>query len=124
MKKSILLCIAILLFSIAATVQAQKAEDYPITVHVYRAETVMLKLRISDGPLLRLDVSVGGQKLILASESVAFSGSTPLSMKPGDYKARILKDDQINAAQYSRSYELLLSDGKKLRFDVIGESEN
>jgi hypothetical protein len=124
MGKSILLSIAILMFSLATTVQAQKAEDYPITVHVYRAETVLLKLRVSEGPLLRLEVSAEGRKLILASESVAFSGSTPLSMKPGDYKARILKDDQINAAQYSRSYELLLSDGKKLRFDVIGESEN
>jgi hypothetical protein len=113
-RKSILLFIAILLFSLPTAVEAQN-----------RTETVLLKLWYpNDNPYLRLEAVVEGRKLVLASESIAFSDATPISMKTGDYKARIVKEASINAAQYSRSYELLLSDGKKLRFYVIGESKN
>ncbi len=125
MRKPILLSIAILLFSLPTAVEAQKTDDYPLTIQVNRTETVLLKLWYpNDNPYLRLEVVVEGRKLVLASESIAFSNSTPISMKTGDYKARIVKEASINAAQYSRSYELLLSEGKKLRFDVIGESKN
>jgi len=121
MKKSILLSITILLFSLAAAIHAQKAEDYPITVHVYRT-----------GPSFNeafwfLEVTIEGKQLTLESSipPVKFSfRGTPIVMKIGDYKARIVKEDQINAAAYTRRYEFLLSDGKKLEFDVAGELEN
>jgi hypothetical protein len=120
MRKSILLSITILLFSLAAAIHAQKAEDYPITVHVYRTG------QNYTGTVNLLEVTIEGRKLALQGTSLAFTKlkNAPITMKIGDYKARIIKEDQIDAARYTRRYEFLLSDGKKLEFDVVGESEN
>ena len=126
MRESILLFITILLFSLTATVHAQKTQDYPLTVQVYRTGEIYLG-EGSGFSNLRLDVTIEGQKLTLASTSAAKTVSSKgglAVMKTGSYKAKILKEHQINAAQYTRRYEFLLSDEKKLEFDVIGESEN
>jgi hypothetical protein len=121
MRRIALLSLATFLFLVAGEVRAQKTEDYPLTVHVYRTGTFQI-----DG-LLRicLEVTINEQKLTLESEFPAYAGRAGrFAMKIGDYKARILRDDRINAAQYAREYEFLLSDGKKLKFYVTGESEN
>jgi len=119
MKKSLLLPISVLLFSLVASAHAQKTEDYPLTVHVYRTGGSNIGVEY----VLCLEVTSEGRKLTLLSSSAAISKEKPIAMKTGDYKARILKEDQINAAQYAREYEFLLGDGKKLKFDLIGESE-
>ncbi len=120
MKKTNLLSIAFLLFSFVATAQSQKTEDYPLTVHVTRTAIAF------EGtvPFVCLNVTVQGQKLLLESEFPAESKVGRFAVKTGDYKARILKEDRVNAAEYARHYEFLLSDGKRLRFYVIGESES
>lgn len=127
MKKSTLLPVAVLLFSLTTAIHAQKVEDYPLTAHVSRTGIILLPAGEGNAPYTCVEATIEGRKLTLASNSFAATRSLrskSIAMKIGDYKAKILKDEPINAAQYTREYEFLLPDGKKLEFEVIGESEN
>jgi hypothetical protein len=123
----ILLLTAPLLLSLTASLHAQSADDYPIAVHVYRTGIVALLDPNASNTYVELEATIAGQKLILASTENVYANFLRTEfkvMKTGDYKARLLKDQSVNAAEYTRQYEFLLSDGKKLQFNVIGESEN
>jgi hypothetical protein len=97
---------------------AQAADQplYPLQVHVISCES-----RADDSNwnyFQVLSVTLEGRKLQLESYS-----TRQWILHPGDYRARMVKESKNGAAEYSREYELLLSDGKTVKYTVIGESE-
>ncbi len=84
--------------------------DFNLTAHVTNAFLVTTQ------ELLRLDVTLDGKKLQLES----FDSTKMLHL--GDYKARVVKDDEWKSGQYVVSYDLLMLDGTHLLFRVVGES--
>jgi hypothetical protein len=65
----------------------------------------------------RLDVLIDGKKY----ELERFQASNVLRV--GDYKAALVEDKHPRTEEYSQAYEILFSDGKTGKFDVVGESE-
>jgi hypothetical protein len=85
--------------------------DYPLTVHVSHA---FLSGALNE---LRLDTVVHGKKLQLESQ-----GPSGL-LHVGDYKARVVKDDEKKGGWFYATYELLLPDGTHWFFNVVAETE-
>ncbi|HWA96478.1 MAG TPA: hypothetical protein VG844_17910 [Terracidiphilus sp.] len=126
--RNALLALLAFVIVIPCSSQAPKDEAYPLTAHVSDSETVFIPGSGIDQPYAEITATIDGHhyKLIgTFGANTKFSfGIKPTTMKPGNYKARLLQDKNVDAAFYFRQYEFLLSDGKKLKFEVIGESEN
>jgi hypothetical protein len=45
------------------------------------------------------------------------------TLKPGDYKAKLVEDDRSTPFRVMQTYELLFPDGTTRKFAVIGVSE-
>jgi hypothetical protein len=69
------------------------------------------------GSAQRLDVLIDGKKY----ELERFQASNVLRV--GDYKAALVEDKHPRTEEYTQAYEILFSDGKTGKFDVVGESE-
>ena len=124
------LLFVLMLSLIAQPSRGQAANDtaYPIAVHVTRSEVVFISNNNMVGPYTVVDATLDGHKykligVKLSNAKFAF-GIKPAVLKTGDYKARVTEEKIVNAAQYFRQYEFLLSNGDKLKLDVIGESED
>ena len=99
--------------------------DYPVNVHV-------LSSRLSEDwnggavPVNteRLVVSIEGKKYDLSGypPRVSHLGKYGL-ISPGDYKARLLQDEQKSGYLIVREYELLFPDSSTAKFSVIGVAE-
>ena len=77
-------------------------------------------------PIQTVDAIIDGHKVKMISTKLANSakfGIAPSIFKCGDYKARISKEKIVDAAQYTREYELQIPDGGTVKFYAIGESE-
>ena len=104
--------------------------DYTVAVHVQSSQLVTACIGIGDhafcGIKQHLQVVVGGRKLELNSKS---EGDAVL--RTGDYKAKVLIDDQTDVGdpapayeiRFSDTYEFLFPDGKTRKYSVVGESE-
>ena len=44
-------------------------------------------------------------------------------MAPGDYKAKLVKDEHLTAYESTQIYEFLFPDKKTRKFIVVGETE-
>jgi len=86
--------------------------EYPLVVRVTHARVT------GAGPagVLHLDALVDGKKVEL---------ETPASglLHIGEYRARIVASDDKKSGWFSRSYELLFSDGTHVVFTEVAESE-
>jgi hypothetical protein len=124
MKKILLPLLAVFFLALPLRAQAPAADTFPIAVHVARSEVIF----VSEVPCEKIEASIDGRHYTLIGTSIAntkFSfGIKPTPMKTGDYKARLVQEKAVNAALYFRQYEFLFADGAKMKFDVIGESEN
>jgi hypothetical protein len=113
--------------SIAMCAAASAAKPtYPLTVHVGSSDySVSCNPNYMCYGLQKLNVTIGGKGYILASEDAAvvtgIGEYLANVLKNGDYPGRIVKDDQINAAEYHRVIELQIADGVARRFTVVGE---
>jgi len=91
--------------------KAANPADYPLTLHVTHA---FLSGALNE---LRLDAVVNGKNLQLQSQD--HSGL----LHVGDYKARLVKDEENKGGWFTVTYELLLADGTHWFFNVVAESE-
>jgi hypothetical protein len=86
--------------------------DYPLTVHVTHARVVT-----SGGvSVLHLDAVIEGKKIELES------GASGL-LHIGDYRGRLATNSETKSGWFSRSYDLLFSDGTHVIFNEVAESE-
>ena len=97
-----------------------KTVEYNIAMHV---QSSRLEVECSTdtkgsscGYIQHLQVLIAGKKyeLTRAAQNV---------FRTGDYKARVVSEKTPRTEEYSREYEIVLSDGKTAKFEVIGESE-
>ena len=114
--------VAVLLISSFGVLRAQKqrysqssksaeALQYPLLVHVAHARLMGQPVSV-----LHLDVVIDGKTVELEA------GATSL-LHIGEYQARLLKDDEGKSGWFSKSYELLFTDGTKVVFSEVAESE-
>jgi hypothetical protein len=82
--------------------------DYPITVHVSSSQ-------LYPG-YLQLNVVIEGKKYCL-------SGGYASVLSPGDYKAKLVKDEHKTSYETDQTYEFLFPDNKTRRHNLIGQSE-
>jgi hypothetical protein len=91
--------------------------NYPLMVHVLGSH---LEGSTAPGAVspseLHLNVLVDGQKMELVTEAGAL-------LHAGDYRARMVANDEKKSGWFSRSYELLFSDRTHVVFRVVAESE-
>ena len=127
MKK--LLAFAIFLFPVTAfTAPTPQGADYDIQVHVTHS---MLVLECSSGLcnyFLHLKGTIAGKKVEVVETKLHMA-----VLHTGDYKARVVKtgESKTRAGQTSTAssyedqitYEILLPDGTKRQFMLIGEEE-
>lgn len=120
MKTKILFGFLLVVWS--ASLAYSSPADYPVKVHVAASELThacMDDPKGSDcGFHQLLTVTIDGKKYKLESSA----WETEL-LPTGDYQARITKDAKANSGAYNRVYELLFSDGKTAKYQVVGEFE-
>jgi hypothetical protein len=128
MRTNILLAMIVSLLALPSFGQAPGDETYPLTVQVTHSEVIFLSSGSMLGPYSVIEATIDGRNYKLIGEKFAntkFSfGIKPAVLKVGKYKARVTEEKFVNVAQYFRQYEFQLADGNKLKFDVIGESED
>jgi hypothetical protein len=100
-------------------------DNYKVNVHVRSS-----RLNVSCGGVAlgssscsanhQLKVEIDGKTYDLTSQGMyAHFGL----LRTGNYKARILKEDTKLGNEYTRTYELLFSDGRTRKYSVTGEYE-
>jgi len=99
----------LLLFATLASA-APAPDDYSINVHVTSSYT------LAEGRL-GLDVVIHAKKYQLLGVP------TRGLLAPGDYKAKVVKDEHPAAYQSYQEYEFLFPDNKTRKFEVVGQSE-
>jgi len=116
------LAAGLLMLALAPLAQAQKSRysssssqadalAYPVVLHVTRSW-----LEGSPASRLHLEVVSDGIKLELAANAAAL-------LHPGDYRARVLANEEKKSGWFTRSYELLFADGTHVVFNVVAESQ-
>ena len=108
MKKA-LAAVVLLCSALVWARSAPNPTDYPLNVHVSSS-------RIAERNTLRLTVTIDGKKIEL-------SGFGPVLLVPGDYKAKLIRDDHKNAYDSFQVYEFLFPDGKTRKYDLVGITE-
>jgi hypothetical protein len=106
----------------AYSAMAADPSDYSVKVHVASSELKDACATDTKGATCGLNqlltVTIDGKKYKLES-----GGFQTELLPPGDYQARIIKDTKGSSGAYHRIYELLFSDGKTARYQVVGEFE-
>lgn len=94
--------------------ESHKADvlDYPLVIHVTHARVGMA----GSESVLHIDGVVNGTHVELET------GATGL-LHTGDYQARVVSNEERKSGWFSRSYELLFSDGTHVVFREVAESE-
>ncbi len=120
MKKGFAIVVLLLCSSCVLLAQKQRysqssksaeALQYPLLVHVAHARLMGQPVSV-----LHLDAVIDGKTVELET------GATSL-LHIGEYQARLLKDDEGKSGWFSKSYELLFTDGTKVVFSEVAESE-
>lgn len=94
--------------------ESHKADvlDYPLMAHVTHARVQMAGTE----SVLHIDATINGTRVELET------GATGL-LHTGDYQARVVGNEERKSGWFSRSYELLFSDGTHVVFKEVAESE-
>lgn len=108
MKK--FLAVVVLLFSAFAWAESDpNPTDYTLKIHVSSS-------RITEHNSLRLTATIDGKKIELSSVG-------PALVVPGDYKAKLIRDDHKHAYDFYQVYEFLFPDGKTRKYYLVGITE-
>lgn len=122
--------IAILLLISALAWGKPNPANYTVAVHVQSSQLVTAcddwVTKAICGLKQHLQVVIDGKKFELNS-----NGNSETLLRTGDYKARLLVDDQESTdtpppayeIRITTTYELLFPDGKTRKYRVVGESE-
>ena len=114
--KKISLLIVIVLAALVST--AQTLDDYPITVHVSSARSILVPAgSIGAVQYQQLNVTINGKRFELSAKS---DGSL---LTLGDYQAKLVENQRKTSYESLQTYEFLFADGKMARFTVTGQSE-
>jgi hypothetical protein len=113
--KTIALFAVVLLATLCSAAQAQ--DEYPITVHVSSARTVIVPNISGVLRMQQLKVTINGKKYELTAQS---DGSL---LTPGDYQAKLVQNDHKTAYESLQAYEFRFPDKKTTKFTVIAQSE-
>ncbi len=112
----------------SASLFAQNAKpnpaDYTINMHVESSRLVDFCGNVTLGSSIcvmyqKLKVEINGKTYDLNSETMRH----PAVLRTGNYKGRLLKEDAKRGFEYTRTYELLFSDGSTRKYGVSGEYE-
>lgn len=98
------------------------AKEFPLTMHVISSRVKLAPANWYRNFLLVLRVEIQGKKYVLAApgfESL-LAENPPVLIEPGNYPARIKKDETPNSGEIRRTYELRLPDGKRVKAFVWG----
>jgi hypothetical protein len=104
----------LLLLSTAAWAADPNPADYNITVHVSKSRMVFER----DAATQLLNVIIAGKKYELRSVPLVNA-----LLAPGDYKARLIRDEHETTYDSYQIYEFLFPDHKARNFTVVGQSE-
>jgi hypothetical protein len=113
---------ALLLLFVSASATAKdkgtpNPADYPITLHVVSSR--LYDVCTSNCVWVQhIVVTMDGKKYELSDTEVRHD-----LLRLGDYKAKIIKDEQGHTFEYERDYEILFPNGETRKFVVVGESE-
>jgi len=111
--KNTLFAILLLVPALAlAQKPAPNPAGYTITVHVQSSRLEF------PSRLQHLTVLIEGRKYELEGAVATFD-----VFRPGDYKAKIARDDSKQTYEYRRTYEFQLVDGTARKYNVVGEWE-
>lgn len=104
--------------------------EFPLKVHVFssRIQLVPGDTNASVRAVNLLDlllVTAEGKKYVLAVplKRGIFARMDPVLIEPGDYPARIIKNETPNPGEMMRTYELRLANGKTVKALLWGMSE-
>ncbi len=120
MKRWIVVLVFMVLGAGAARAQKERYSDshhqdpldFRLTVHVTHARVVTS----GGASILHLDAVIDGKKVELET---AASGLLHI----GDYRGRVASSSEGKSGWFSRSYDLLFSDGTHVVFNEVAESE-
>ena len=118
MKKIVLCALLVSSFVWAAP----SPDEYTVNIHVTSSYVVQSPGRFEgDQPwtLLKLNVLVDGKKYELTAQATKKGGL----LSPGNYKAKLLRDEHQSMYESSQEYEFLFPDKKTRRFFVTGQTE-
>lgn len=119
--KRLVYAAALLAFAvIPASAQKQRYSEshkpdpllWPLTIHVTHARIT----GVSPNSILHLDGVVDGKHVELETSASGL-------LHTGDYQARVVTSDEKKSGWFSRSYELLFTDGTHVVFTEVAESE-
>jgi hypothetical protein len=117
--KKVALVVLLLCSALAWAGSEPNPADYTINVHV---SSSLLDISYSGGgnerAKQRLKTTIDGKKYELRS---VHSSDTVLA--PGDYKAKLIRDEHKTSYDSSRLYEFLFPDHKTRTFEVVGMTE-
>jgi len=110
--RKVAIAIVLLCSALAWAGKAPVPADYNINVHV-----ISSRLGDANGSRPRLNAIIDGKKCVL-------QGSPTLSLlAPGDYKAKLVKDEHKTAYDSYRVYEFLFPDLKTRQYYLVGVRE-
>ena len=118
MTKTVLACT--LLLPLSASAQTQ---GYDVTVHVSESR-IGTDCGVYHGgssckSVQQITALIGGEKYELESETFFPKGIVAL----GDYKAKLVEDQQKPTHEFTRAYELMFPDQSTRKFRVTGQAE-
>lgn len=116
--KKVLFALLLLVPTLALAVKpAPNPADYTVAVHV-RSSRLTSELDPTAGfpRTQHLVVVIDAKTYELLAEH-----SNDKLLRVGDYKAKIVVDEETQGYEYHRIYEFLFPDGKTLQFLVVGE---
>jgi hypothetical protein len=108
MKKA-LAAVVLLCSALVWARSAPNPTDYALNAHVSSS-------RIAERGSLRLTVTIDGKK-------VELSGFGPALLLPGDYKAKLIRDDHKNGYDSFQIFEFLFPDGKTRKYYLVAITE-
>jgi hypothetical protein len=116
--KKLLFALLLLVPTLALAARpAPDPADYTVAVHVRSSHlTNELDPESSSQETQRLVVVIDAKTYELLAEHMSDK-----LLRVGDYKAKIVVDDETQGYEYHRIYEFLFPDGKTQQFLVVGE---
>jgi hypothetical protein len=113
----------VLLFSCTLAFAASNSADFPINVHVTTSRLLNYGSGSNLNVFQELDVIIDGKKYELQGDALYATRTAWGLIARGDYKARLINDVHRTDYLSHQTYELIFSDGRTLKFDVIAQIE-
>jgi len=115
--KKIVLCVLLVSTFVWA---APNTNEYTINIHVTSSYVVESPGKFEGSATVqKLNVLVDGKKYELTALATKRGGL----LTPGDYKARLVRDEHQTTYESSQEYEFLFTDKKTRKFFVTGQTE-